>query len=65
MELRNIARVLGRLLSTVQCHLKKLEEYKELYEEFIQKIKNIKLVFCYMLMDEIYTFVHKKEFIYG
>ena len=40
MELRKIARVIGVELGTVQYHLKKLMEYKELYKlfNFFEKI---------------------------
>ena len=40
MELRKIARVLGRSLSSIQYQLrKKMKMYKELYNEFLKLIK--------------------------
>ena len=62
MELRKIARILGRSLSSIQYQLgKKMKEYKELYNQFIELLKKSKLVFLYLCMDELYTFVKKKS----
>ncbi len=69
MELRKIARTLGIHLKTVQYHFlclhslweKKLQEYKELYIEFTNYIKQTSLVFAYMVMDELYTYIGKKS----
>jgi IS1 family transposase len=61
-ELRKIARILGVELRTVQYHLeKKLKEYKNLYNQFVKLLKEAKLVFVYLCIDELYTFIEKKE----
>ena len=62
MELRKIARVLGRSLSSIQYQLrKKMRMYKELYNEFLKLIKKSKLIFYYLCLDELYTFYGIKE----
>ena len=38
-----------------------LKKYKELYDHFIKLLKETKLVFSYLSMDELYTFIGKKE----
>ena len=38
-----------------------LKKYKELYNHFIKLLKETKLVFSYLCMDELYTFIGKKE----
>jgi len=61
-ELRKIARIVEVELRTVQYHLeKKLKEYKKLYNQFIKLLKEAKLVFSYLCMDELYTFIGKKK----
>jgi IS1 family transposase len=61
MELRKIARIIGVELGTVQYHLKKLMEYEELYNQFLNLLKKAKLVFSYLCLDELYTFYGKKR----
>jgi len=53
MELRKIARVLRVKLQTIQYHLKKMHKYRELYQEWIEKLKTLSLIFSYSIMDEI------------
>ena len=60
MELHKIARTLGIKLQTVQYHIKKMQEYKKLYQEQVEKIKS-SLIFSYLIMDELYTFVKNKK----
>jgi len=52
MELRKIARVLGRSLSSIQYQLrKKMRIYKELYNKFILMLKKTPIVFSYLCLD--------------
>jgi len=37
-----------------------MQEYKQLYQKQIEKIKS-SLVFSYLIMDELYTFVKSKR----
>ena len=57
---RAIARVLKVYLRTVQYHIIKLRRYKEKYEELI-KLKNSKVTFVYLIIDELYTFIRRKD----
>ena len=60
MELRKIARVIGVELRTIQYHLlKKIKEYKELYNQFIELLKKSKLVF--FIFVYLYSFIKKKK----
>ena len=62
VELRKIARILGRSLSSIQYQLKKnLKIYKELYNQFINLLKKANIVFSYLCLDELYTFYGKKS----
>jgi len=66
MELRKIARILGKSLSLIQYQLrKKMKEYKELYNQFIKLLKKLKLVFSYLCLDELYTLYRKKNNIWS
>ena len=38
-----------------------MKEYKELYNQFIKLLKKSKLVFSYLCLDELYTFVKKRN----
>ena len=64
MELRKIARVIGVTLKAIQYHIqKKMAEYKD----FVELFNNSKLIFSYMVIDEMYSFVKKSliSAIYG
>ena len=38
-----------------------MQEYRELYQEQIEKLKSLSLVFSYLIMDELYTFIGNKK----
>ena len=62
MELRKIARVLGRSLSSIQYQLrKKMKMYKELYNKFLTMLSETPIVFSYLCLDELYTFIKNKQ----
>jgi len=61
MKLRKIARVIRVELRIIQYHLKKLKEYEELYNLFLNLLKKANLVFSYLCLDELYTFYGKKD----
>ena len=57
---RAIARVLKVYLRTVQYYIIKLRKYKKMYEELISSI-NSKKTFIYLIIDELYTFIKRKD----
>ena len=39
--------------------------YKELYNQFISMIKKLKLVFSYLCLDELYTFIGNRVYVWS
>ena len=58
--IRAIARVFKVYVRTIQYHLNKIKNLKQEYTKDI-KNKNKKKVFKYLIIDELYTFIKKKE----
>ena len=57
---RAIARVFKIYLNSVQYHFKKLKKYKEIYKKLMSSI-NSKTTFIYSIIDELYTFIRRKD----
>ena len=57
---RAIARFLKIYIRAVQYHIEKLKKYKQMYKDIINSIKS-RTTFVYLIIDELYTFIRKKD----
>jgi hypothetical protein len=59
-EKKNLGRLQEYLGRIKNCSISLGKKIKELYNQFIKLLKEAKLVFLYLCMDELYTFIGKK-----